>query len=279
MILGLALGGVYALMASGLTMIYAVTRHINIAHGDFLTLVMYVSFTLFKTFEIDPYLSTVITVPLMFGLGLMAFRFLLRPMLRSSPLTVFMMFFGVTLVIQNTLNIVFKAQALSVSTFIDRADIPVGPIVLTAPQLVAFFVSIVTAISFYWVIRSTEFGRNVRATAQDADMASLMGVNVKRTQMFVFALGFVLLGVAGPLHSPMVSLQPFIGLDFTLKAVVILMLGGMGNFLGALIGAFIIGVAEAVSATVWSSQMASAIPFALFIVLLKLRPQGLFGRR
>lgn len=279
LVLGLAFGGLYALIASGLTLSYAVTRHINVAHGDFLALGLYVLLSVCGTLGLDPYVALLVVGPLLFVLGFVVFRFFLRPVVHTAPIVVFQLFIGMGFIIQNGLNIVYTGNALNVPSAIALHKLYLGPVVVRTADTVAFVVSVVVCVGFYWLLRSTEFGRIVRAVAQRPDVAPLMGVDIRRVQALVFALSFLLLGIAAALSAPILVLRPSMGLEISLYALIILILGGMGHFVGALLGAFIIGISTAASLFVWGTSMSAAVPFAIFVVILLLRPQGIFGVR
>jgi branched-chain amino acid transport system permease protein len=279
LVLGLAFGGLYALIASGLTLSYAVTRHINVAHGDFLALGLYVLFSVCGAFRLDPYLALLAVAPLLFALGLVIFRLFLRPVIHTAPIVVFQLFIGMGFVIQSGLNIGYTGNALNVPSAIALHKLYLGPVVLRTADALAFVVSVVVCVGFYLLLRSTEFGRVVRAVAQRPDVAPLMGVDIRSVQGRVFALSFLLLAIAAALSAPILVLRPTMGLEISLYALIILILGGMGHFVGALLGAFIIGIATSASLFVWGTSMSAAVPFAIFVVILLLRPQGMFGAR
>lgn len=279
LVLGLAFGGLYALIASGLTLAYAVTRHINVAHGDFLALGLYVLFSVCGALRLDPYLGLLVVAPLLFVLGFVIFRLFLRPVVHTAPIVVFQLFIGMGFVIQSGLNIAYTGNALNVPSAIGLHKLYLGPVVLRTADALAFVVSVVVCVGFYWLLRSTEFGRVVRAVAQRPDVAPLMGVDIRSVQARVFALSFLLLAIAAALSAPILVLRPTMGLEISLYALIILILGGMGHFVGALLGAFIIGIATSASLFVWGTSMSAAVPFAIFVVILLLRPQGMFGAR
>jgi len=279
LVLGLAFGGLYALIASGLTLSYAVTRHINVAHGDFLALGLYVLFSVGGTLGLDPYLALLVVAPLLFLLGFVVFRLFLRPVIHTAPIVVFQLFIGMGFIIQSGLNIIYTGNALNVPSALALHKLHAGPVVVRTADALAFAVSVIVCVGFYWLLRSTEFGRVVRAVAQRPDVAPLMGVDIRWVQAWVFALSFLLLAIAAALSAPILVLRPMMGLEISLYALIILILGGMGHFVGALLGAFIIGIATSASLFVWGTSMSAAVPFAIFVVILLLRPQGIFGSR
>jgi len=279
-ILGLAFGGVFALITAGLTLIFALTRHINVAHGSFMVLGMYIIFAAYRAWKLDPYLALLILAPLMFLLGLFVFRLGgFSQMIKADPLIVFQFFIGYVLIIENILLLRFSGDYQTVPSFITLSKTTLGPFVMRNAQLLAFLASLAVSLGFYWVLMNTEFGRAVRAVAQNPDVAALMGVNVRRVRMLVFALGFVLLAVAAALFIPLTTFNPYTGFILTLFALIILVMGGMGSFLGALVAGLIIGLAYGISYFYVGSSLAAVIPYGLFILVILLRPQGIFGIR
>lgn len=279
LVLGLVFGGLYALIASGLTLGYAVTRHINVAHGDFLAISLYALLSIYSAWKLDPYLSLFIVAPALFGLGFLIFRVFLRPVIHAAPIVVFQLFIGMGFIIQNGLNIFFTGDSRNVPSVLALEKIRLGEVVVRTADTIALGASLIVCVGLYWLLKSTEFGRVVRAVAQRPDVAGLMGVDIRSVQAKVFALSFLLLGIAGSLSAPILVLRPSMGLEISLYALIILILGGMGHFGGTLVGAFIIGIASAVSLYVWGTSMSAAVPFAIFVVILLFRPQGIFGVR
>jgi branched-chain amino acid transport system permease protein len=240
---------------------------------------MYGSFVLYAIFGLDPYLSILILIPIMGVLGLIVFRLLLQPMLQAYPVMVILLFLGVVFTIENALLMVFKARPRAVPSFLDMSNVVLGDIRIRSPQLVALIAALFILITLYWVLRNTQFGRLIRASAENPQAAALMGVNVGKVQYGVLAIAFGLLAVAGPLLIPVFSFNPYTGLEFTLFIIMIIVLGGLGNLLGSLVASFLIGISMAFSTLAWGTTMASAVPFAIFVLLLLFRPHGLFGSR
>jgi branched-chain amino acid transport system permease protein len=278
-VLGMVFGGLYALIASGLTLGYAVTRHINVAHGDFLALGMYGLLSIYSAWKLDPYISFIIVAPVLFGVGFLIFRFFLQPVVHAAPIVIFQLFIGMGFIIQNALNIIYTGNSQNVPSVVAMDKLHFGEVVVRTPDTIALVASLVVCVGLYWLLQTTEFGRVVRAVAQRPDVAQLMGVNIRSVQARVFALSFLLLAIAASLSAPILVLRPGMGLEISLYALIILILGGMGHFVGTLVGAFIIGVASAVSQFVWGTSMSAAVPFAIFVIILLIRPQGIFGTR
>lgn len=274
--IGFATGCIYALLASGLTLAYAVSRQLHLTHGDFLAISIFIVFVLVTSFGIDPYLGLLVTAPVLFVCGLLMFRVVVKPLLKSSVFLTFQVYLGLILVIENVLLNIFKSTPRAVPSFISMSKVQfTDNLALPTPYLVAVVVSLLVAGSFYWMLRSTDFGRGIRAVAYDAEVAGLMGVKVTRVRMVVFGLAFVLIALAGSLVAPWWRISPYGGLDFTLFATIVLVAGGMGNFVGAILAGLIFGVMQSIGGLLLGSTMGMAIPYAALLAVLILRPQGI----
>mgnify|MGYP001031330838 CR=1 FL=1 len=194
----------------------------------------------------------------------------------SGILVSFQIFLGLIFVIENLLLGFFTATPHLIPSFIVLRRVSLGHLVLGLPHLIAFIAALVIGLGFYWMLRSTDFGRAIRAVSEDMETASLMGIKVRKVQMMVWALAFVLIAVAASLVAPWWEVSPFIGLDLTLFALIILVIGGMGNFVGALVAGFAMGLIESIAGLTIGGTMAAALPYIIFIFFLFFRPQGLF---
>lgn len=279
LIFGLALGGVYALFASGLTLVYSVTKQFQVAHGDFLVVGMFAMYSLYISLRLDPYLSMLIVAPAFFIMGLLIFRLLFRPLMISGPSGVFMGFLGVSWIIESILAATYGADAVSTPSIVGGKSLPVGPLVIPVSYIIAAAVSIVATVILQLALTRTEFGRSVRAIAENTEMAGLMGIDARNIQTLVFALAFVLVAIAGSLIAPIWAVDAFKGSALLLFAFVVCTLGGLGSFVGALGAAFIIGILQAAGDYYLGAAMAPVLPYAAFIAVLLLRPEGLFARR
>ena len=274
LIQGIGWGGIYTLIASGLTMVYAVSRVLNFAHGDLLALALYLSFFLYTIFGMDPYVSFFLTIPSLIGIGLLQF-FLMRSILYANTLMVIQLTLAFVFIIEDGLRLIFTSNYRTIPSIFSGSRFFIGEIVVTTPFLIAMVSSFPIAIGFYFILQRTQFGRAVRGISERPTTAALMGINVKRTQLIIFVWGIALLGVVGPLLAPIMVLEPYMGLHITLMGFIILVVGGAGNFLGALIGGLTIGVAESLGNLYLGSDLAPAIPYAVFVVILLVRPQGI----
>ncbi|MDY6968699.1 MAG: branched-chain amino acid ABC transporter permease [Spirochaetota bacterium] len=275
-LIGLTIGGIYALIASGLTLAYSVTNQLHLTHGDFLAIALYFCFILSTSFSIDPYLSFFITAPIFFGLGILVYTFIIKPLLSTGTLLTFQVFLGLVFIIQNALLLIFKSDPRQANSFISMKLVNItDSLTMGLPQLIALIASTLIGLGFYCMLQKTDFGRAVRAVSEDSEAASLMGVNVSRLRMIIFGLAFVLILAAASLIAPWWNVSPQKGLDFTLFALIIVIVGGMGNFAGALISGFTIGVLRSISGLLFGPALALIFPYAILLIILIVRPQGI----
>lgn len=274
---GLLIGGIFALISVGLSLIWGVMRIINFAHGEFLMIAMYIAYFLVARAGWDPYLTILVTVPLLFLFGVLVFQGTIRPILKDPAMNQIMLTLGLSLILQNLALVLFKADVLTASTAYTRLNFVVGDVVIRGSQLIAFVGSALTAYALYWFLQKTDTGRAIRAAAQNRDAAVLAGINVRTTYLLAFGIGSATLGVAASLMIPFYYTSPTVGLFFGLIAYVVVVLGGLGNFMGALVAGLIIGLTESVGASLLPGSLARVLTFGLFIVVLLFRPQGIFG--
>src|SRR3954454_3896095 len=245
---GILIGGVYALTGIGLTLIFGVMRVINFAQGELVMVGMYVTFWLFRLAGIDPFLSVVLTMPALFILGALLQRTLINRVLDALPQNQILLTIGIGLVLSNVAMLVFTSDYRILSTSYSSSSVRLLGIHLSTPLLYCFLITAVITVVLYWFLVKTDIGHAIRATAQDRDAAQLMGVNVRHMGVLAFGLGSALAGAAGALVAPTYYIYPQVGSAFTLKAFVVVVLGGMGSVVGATLGGILIGTAESVSA-------------------------------
>lgn len=276
---GLLIGGVYALVGIGLSLIFGVLRIINFAHGGFVVIGMYAAIALYGGLGIDPYLGALIALPLGFLLGLLLERTILARLVDAPPESTLLATLGLALIIQNTLQLIFGAEPKSVFVPYGTATVEFGGITLSVIQLAAMAIIIVVIVALWLFLTRTETGRAVRATSQNRLGAELVGINTLRIHGLVFATGLVLAMTAGILLIPQISVTPVItGPVFTLKAFVVTVLGGLGSVWGAIGGGLLLGVVEVFGASYISNGYRDTYGLIAFLAVLLLRPQGLFGR-
>ncbi|MES3014487.1 MAG: branched-chain amino acid ABC transporter permease [Pseudomonadota bacterium] len=279
---GLMNGGIYALVAVGLTLIFGVMRVINFAHGEFLMLAMYMAFFGWATLGIDPYWMMLLAPLALALLGMLFFQYLTRYAMGAPEINQMAITLGASLLLQNAALLAFKGdnQIISLSRATD--SIALGVVTLQIPQLAAAAVSVVLMGGLYLLLTRTDLGLMMRATAQSSEGAALSGIDLSRVYRWAMALGVATLGFAGPLILPTMYVNPGIGALFTLKAFVIVIAGGLGSVPGALLGGLLVGLTESVAGVWLPGAAASAIPFAFLVVVMIWRPQGLLksgGRR
>ena len=272
------IGGVYALIGIGLTLIFGVMRVINFAQGDLVMVGMYVTFFLFRGFGIDPFLSVVLTMPALFVLGALLQRTLINRVLDALPQNQILLTIGIGLVLANTAMLLFTSDYRILSTSYSSSSVPLGGIRLSTPLLYCFLITAAITAALYWFLVKTDTGHAIRATAQDRDAAQLMGVSVRTMGVLAFGLGAALAGAAGALVAPTYYIYPQVGGAFTLKAFVVVVLGGMGSIIGATLGGVLIGTAESLSASYLGSGWKDLCVYVIFLLVLLLKPSGLLGK-
>ncbi len=278
LISGILIGGVYALIGIGLTIIFGVMRVINFAHGDLLMIGMYGTYYLFTLFNIDPFVSIIITIPLMFLYGAFLQKFFINRVLGSLPQNQILLTIGMGLVMSNAVMLAFTSDYKILSTTYSSSSFDVLGISVSSPLAISFVITAVITAALYWFLLKTDTGQAIRATAQDREAAQLMGINVKRMSIIAFGLGSALAGTAGALISPTYYIFPQVGSIFTLKAFVITVLGGMGSIVGATLGGILIGVAESIGGVYFGSGWKEVVVFVLFLLVLLFKPAGLMGK-
>jgi len=274
---GLLLGGVYSLIAIGLTMVFGVVRIINFAHGELLMIAMYLTWLLNLWLGLDPYVAVLIVAPVMFVVGVAVQRGIVQPILGSPASMKIFATVGLSIALQNLALMLFKGDFRTVQTSYSTAVMRIGGLSISTPRLVAFFVAVALAGGFFLFLKRTLVGKALRALAEDRDAAALMGIPVRRLYVLAFGLGTGLVGVAGALLIPVFYTFPTVGQLFGLTAFVVVVLGGLGAMPGAMVGGLIIGVVESLSGVYIAPALKEAVYFLLFIVVLLVRPQGLFG--
>ncbi|MFC4113178.1 branched-chain amino acid ABC transporter permease [Nonomuraea zeae] len=277
--LGLLIGGVYALMASGLTLIFGVMRIINVAQGAFLVLVAMVTWWLWNMTGIDPILASVITTPMMFGLGWLAYRLLISRIRGSSPSMSVLLTFGIALVIEGVLNLTAGNKFKSASPSYFEESFRAGTVSLPKAQVYGFAAAMVVLALLYYVLNRTWTGRAIRAATQNPSGAALVGVGAAGTAALAFAIGSATAGVGGSILSVLYPFFPASHYEWISRLLGIVVLGGLGSLPGALIGAVILGLAETLTATYGSLGWSTLVFYVVIMAVLLVRPQGLIGAR
>jgi branched-chain amino acid transport system permease protein len=275
---GVLVGGVYALIGIGLTIIFGVMRVINFAHGDLLMLGMYATWIVFRGLGMDPFLSIVLVAPFMFLWGAFLQSAFINRALNALPQNQILLTIGLGLVMSNTVMLIFTSDYQILTTSYSSSSFKLGGLSISQPLLYAFLITSAITGALYWFLLRTDTGQAIRATAQDREAAQLMGINVRAMSVLAFGIGAALAGTAGALISPTYYIFPQVGSVFTLKAFVIVVLGGMGSVVGATLGGIIIGVTESLAAVYVASGLKELVVFVLFLALLLFKPSGLLGK-
>jgi branched-chain amino acid transport system permease protein len=275
---GVLVGGVYALVGIGLTIIFGVMRVINFAHGDLLMVGMYLTYFLFTLLHVDPFVSILISIPLMFLFGALLQRLFVNRVLGALPQNQILLTIGLGLVMSNTVMLLFTSDYRILTTGYSSASVKIWGLSVSEPLFISFVITAAITAFLYWFLMRTDTGQAIRATAQDREAAQLMGINVKRMSVIAFGIGAALAGTAGALVSPTYYTFPQVGGAFTLKAFVIVVLGGMGSVVGATLGGIVIGATESLAAVYISSGLKELVVYVLFLLVLLFRPSGLLGK-
>lgn len=276
---GLLLGGVYVLVSLGLTLIFGVLGIVNFAHGAMLTMAMYLVYFMVSSTGINPYIAVALTAPIMFGFGWLVQSTLMNRLTsdvgHARPLLVTL---GLALLITNTLLMIFGGRPQSVPSPY-AGSVQILGALADVPRIIAFLGAVAVAAGLIVILRKSPLGLSIRAVAANDMGASLVGVNVKRIYAMTFGLGAASVGVAGGLLAPLTSLVPSVGDQFTAIAFVIVVLGGLDSIPGALIGGVFIGLLQSVGSLFLPGSGSLLLVFAMFVLVLFLRPQGLFGAK
>jgi len=276
---GLLLGGVYALLAAGLAMIFGIMRVINFAQGEFMMLGMYAAYFGYIFLGLDPYIVAVPAGLLVGALGVAVAMGLIERIPRGDQNAQLLLTLGVSLVLQNLAIAFFGVTPHALLRPYSSTLIPVGPVFVHESWLFACVASLVVMFGLYLFLNRTWIGRALRATADDPSAATYVGISVRQMQSIAFGIGVGLAGLAGSLIATFHAVLPSVGQDFVVIMFVAVVLGGLGSIPGAVLGAIFVGVVQSVSAAFVPLQLQNAVVFVLFVVVLLARPHGLFGLR
>ena len=273
---GILMGSVYALIAVGLTLIFGVMNISNFAHGTLVMIGMYITYWLFSFLGIDPYIGAFISALSLFLLGAAIQKYLFRYVMKAHHYMQIILAFGILIVLENTALFWWGADFRSVKVDYAFVSIAIGPYAVSLPRLIAFGVAVTLTAGLYWFMMKTDIGLAIRATAQEEQGARLMGININKIYIIVFGIGSACAGFAGAMITPFFYISPDVGNVFLMMAFVVVVLGGMGSFEGALIGGLIIGVVESLAAAFVPGSMKGFVVYLLFIGILLFKPTGLF---
>jgi branched-chain amino acid transport system permease protein len=267
------------LVALGLTLIYGVLHIINFAHGALLMLALYATYFLFSIAGIDPYLALVIVVPGSFVFGYVLYRWGIGKLAQGKDQNILLITLGLSIIFENGAMFFFSAdqQVINVSYAYDSVDL--GVVLLALPKVISFFASLAICLLLWAWMKTTDMGKAIRAVAKERQGARLVGIDVEHIFAVSYGVGLACLGAAGCLLLPSFYVDPFTGNTFVIVAFTIVVLGGMGSFIGALVGGFIIGVTESLGGMYLGESLGQIGISLIFILILLFRPTGLFGAR
>ena len=275
---GLLTGSLYALIAMGMALIFGVMRIVNFAHGAFLMLGMYATWMIFQYAHINPYLGFLAAGLILFAIGMLVYGGLVRRVPVQAEFMIILLTMGVSLICVDAVLLIFGAYYHQVNFALLNRNIRLGSqISLNVPWLISFAIAMVAAGGLFLLVMRSMFGRAARAIAQNPYSAPLMGINVHRVQAITFGLGAAAAGLAGGLLLPVFYLYPEVGHLFNLKSFLIVVLGGMGSIEGAAAAGLMLGVVESLTSLYWGNEWALVVDFVIFILVLSLKPSGIFG--
>lgn len=283
LISGLILGGMYALVAMGLTLQYGVARILNLAYGEVLIASAFAAYVLYTGFAISPLLGLLIVLPLAFAANWLIYRVMLTPLVKRARNRVtlevdsILATFGLLFVLQGIAFVVFGGQYYSYSYL--SVPLHLAGSIVSANRLMALGFAAALGIALYFALTRTRSGTAIRAVAVDPTSAQLVAINVRRVAGFTFALGGAMCAAGGVLTSMFLTFNAAMGVVFTMKALIVVIMGGVGNLLGALLAGLLLGLIETFVARLVDPGLTLAANFALFLAVLLIRPQGLLGRR
>jgi branched-chain amino acid transport system permease protein len=278
---GILVGALYGLAAVGLALVFGVTKFLNVAHGELLMFGGYASFWIFTLLGVDPFVSLVGTILFLVLIGLVLYQVLFVRMVKLTEenkiKNTLLVGFGLSLILQNLALRLWTADDRGITTFYSGMAVTVLDVRLPVVRLASLGIALVTIVALQLFLRRTYTGKAIRATVENWEAATLMGIDVHRVYLLSFVLGAALAGVAGALVSVGYSISPAMGLNWTLKALIVMVLGGLGSITGTFVGGLVLGVAESATAYFISGTYREVVGLVLFLLVLVFRPQGLFG--
>lgn len=276
---GLTMGAIYALVALGLTVIYGVLHIINFAHGSLLMAALYGVYFLQAKLGIDPYLALPIFVPAMFFVGYVLQRFVIGQASHGRDENALLVTLGIALVVENVALYAFTADTRTIETAYSFRVIDIGFAFVSVPRLVALCSVVVFSLLLWLLMAKTNLGRAIRALARERQGAKVVGINVEHVFAISFGIGCACLGAAACLLLPAFYVSPFVGQTFVMIAFTVVVLGGMGSFMGALAGGLVVGVSESLGGLFFGESLGQLSIFLIFIAVVLIRPTGFFGKR
>lgn len=278
LISGILAGGLYGIISVGLTLIFGVLNLVNFAHGEFLMVSMYVTFGFSQLLHLNPYVSLPLVILVMFGFGLAIQNIFVRPVVEAAHEVQIVVSLGLSTIMQNAALMAWGGNLRVLKTPLSESMMEIGGVFLNTQRLLTFLIAIAATALLYVYLRKSYFGKAIRATAQDSRAARLAGINVPFVYMITYGIGIALVGIAGACLMPLFPVYPTIGWHFANICFIAVVLGGLGSIPGAMVGGIIIGVIESVAGFYLGSEFQQAAYFVVFILILIVRPMGLFKK-
>tara|TARA_B100000768_G_scaffold101522_1_gene94563 strand:- start:1660 stop:2538 length:879 start_codon:yes stop_codon:yes gene_type:complete len=276
---GLMFGAIYALVALGLTLIYGVLHIINFAHGAMLMLAMYMAYFLFKILNIDPYVAILIVTPASFVFGYTIYRWGIGKLSGGRDQNILLITLGLSIILENSALVFFTGDQQTISLPYSYEAFDLGFLYLSYPKVISFVASLVICVLLWMLMTLTDLGKAIRAVAKQREGARLVGIDVEHVFAVTFGIGVACLGAAGCMLLPIFYVDPYTGNIFVIVAFTVVVLGGMGSIVGALLGGFIIGITESVGGLILGESLGQIGISLIFILILIFRPTGIFGSK
>ena len=276
---GLMLGGIYGVISIGLSLVFGVLGIVNFAQAQFLMLGMYVSWLIWHSLGIDPILGIPLTGAIVFAIGFIFEKALLERILKAPPVAQIFLTVGLMIFLENAILLIFGSSFRSVVVPYQSLGFNLFGLFISAPYLFAFIAACIVCIGLWLFLSRTWFGKAIRATSQDYDASVLCGINVKQVYALAFSIGVALTAIGGAVILPYMTVSPTVGGQFSILMFTVVILGGLGNVVGALLGGLIVGVIQSVSAMMFPIQLQNLILFIVFIGILAFKPEGLLKEK
>jgi branched-chain amino acid transport system permease protein len=280
---GILVGALYGLAAVGLSLVFGVTKFLNVAHGELLMFGGYASFWVFTLLGVDPFLTLASTIIFLLLIGLVLYKLLFARMVKLTESVkiqnTLLVGFGLSLILQNLALRLWTADTRSITTFYSGSVFTLLGVRFPIVRVASLVIALVTLLALDMFLRRTYTGKALRATVENWEAATLMGIDIQRVYLLSFVLGAALAGVAGCLVSVGYSIEPVMGMSWTLKGLIVMVLGGLGSITGTFVGGLVLGVTESATGYFLSLTYREVVGLVLFVLVLLLRPQGLFGAK
>jgi branched-chain amino acid transport system permease protein len=277
-VMGILLGGLYAVIALGLSLVFGVVKEINIAHGDLVILGSYFGYVAMTVFGIDPILSLIAGMPILFGIGFVIQKYLLNRAFKISMDATLIIAFGLSLILQNTYQLIWTPMARGLTTSYALESFSAGPIHVPLIYLLDFVAAILVMVFIHLFLKKTYLGRAIRAAAQDRRTAHLMGINTDRVYAYTFAISMALAAVAGIFLGLTFSFTPISGMSFLIIALGVVVLGGLGSIVGTFVGGIVFGLAQTLGGYFFGVAAQMLVAYVMVLIILAVIPRGIFGR-